>query len=96
MKLGDIVRSANVRPKETAIVSQIDISRRLDINTGHMETRTKYEATFPDNAVMHFYGASIGKSVTKVEKDDGQISLFDYCKEVANGTLQSKSREKQL
>lgn len=96
MKLGDIVRSANVRPKETAIVSQIDISRRLDINTGHMETRTKYSATFPDNTVMHFYGASIGKSVTKVEKDDGQISLFDYCKEVANGTLQSKSREKQL
>ena len=79
MKVGDKVRSTKVRPKETATIVKADINiREGDELKPKKEIRSTYTAKFDDGSSLIFYGFDIGRSVFKVEDDDGQITLDQF------------------
>lgn len=78
MKLGDVVMSTKVRPYENAVVTKVDIRLCFNEKKQLKETRTTYEAEFPDKTKLIFYGFDVNKSVFKVMESDGQMCLSDF------------------
>lgn len=77
MKVGDKVRSTKVRPTEVATISKAEI-KICDDGCGKKGTRSTYTAKFDDGSSLIFYGFDIGRSVFKVEDNDGQITLDQF------------------
>lgn len=79
MKVGDKVRSTKVRPTEVATIVKADINiREGDESKPKKEIRSTYTAKFDDGSSLIFYGFDIGRSVFKVEDNDGQITLDQF------------------
>lgn len=69
--------STKTRSYENAKVTKVEIKTRVKPD-GKRETRTSYEAEYPDGSKLIFYGFNVNKSIFKVQEHDGQMVLSDF------------------
>lgn len=80
MKLGDKVKSTKIRPGDVATITKVDIrvKGKSTDNSVKKECRSSYEAEYEDKSKLIFYGFDIGRSVFRVEENDGQLTIEQW------------------
>lgn len=80
MKVGDLVRHKNKRPKETALVIESVIKTTWDDFKDRAIVSTSYTARYNDGSLLKFHGYNVGKTIF-VAMSAEQLSIYDLIEE---------------